>query len=213
MFKRIKQFFENLAYAGLKPQGGRPSQAPQTATQPKGFIAIRAWVESKLTKGGSSDPLYLSNRTLAQKLQTWALIGVPVVLVLGGMGLVLFGFFDKDRPIAPPPAGLSNAEMAQKMLPDLNKDLHIETQHDLDVEDVHVVVGSPVRLVGIAKNNTDHPISKAQLVFDLTDRTGSRQGAVSTELKNIASKTSVPFQLAIESSAATFALVREVHVQ
>jgi hypothetical protein len=184
MFKRIKQLFENLAYTGLKPQSG-----------------------------GASDPLYLSNRTLGQKLRAWSLVGIPIVVVLAGLGLVLFGFFDKDAPIAPPPAGISNAEMAQKMLPDLNQDLHVETQHDLEVEDVHVVVGSPSRLVGLAKNNSGRQISHAELVFDLTDRSGSRQGAVSTELKNIASKSSVPFQFAIESSAATFALVREVHVQ
>jgi hypothetical protein len=208
MFKRIKQFLENLAYTGLKAQGGRTAQ---TAPQRQGFI--RAWAESRLTKGGPSDPLYLSNRTLAQKLRAWALVGLPVVAVLGGLGLVLFGYFDKDAPIAPPPAGLSNAEMAREMLPNLNKDLHIETQHDLEVEDVHVVVGAPSRLVGVAKNITDRQISKAELVFDLTDRSGSRQGAVSTELKNIASKTSVPFQFAIESSAATFALVREVQVR
>jgi hypothetical protein len=208
MFKRIKQFFENLAYAGLKAQGGR---AAQTAPQRQSFI--RAWAESRLTKRGPSDPLYLSNRTLTQKLKARALVGVPVVAVLGGMGLVLFGYFDKDKPIAPPPAGLSNAEIAQKMLPDLNNDVHIETQHDLEVEDVHVVLGAPSRLVGVAKNNTDRQISQAELVFDLTDRSGSRQGAVSTELKNIASKSSAPFQFAIESSAATFALVREVQVR
>ncbi|MGA7238282.1 MAG: FxLYD domain-containing protein [Bryobacteraceae bacterium] len=183
MFKRIKQFVENLAYAGLKPQGG------------------------------PSDPLYLSNRTLGQKLTAWSIIGIPALVVLGGLGLVLFGFFDKDAPIAPPPAGLTNAQVAEKMLPDLNKDIHIESQHDLDVEDVHVVMGAPSHLVGIAKNTTDRPISTAELIFDLTDRNGSRQGAVSTEIKNIASKTSVPFQFAIESSAATFALVREVHVR
>jgi len=209
MFKRIKQSLENLAYAGLKPQGGRPAQAE---TRPRDS-AIGAWFESKLTKAGPSDPLYLSNRTLGQKLKAWAIVGIPVTLVLAGIGLVLFGVFDKTAPIAPPPPGLTNAQMAEKMLPDLNKDLHIETQHDLEVEDVHVVVGAPGHLVGIAKNNTDHPIPRAELVFDLTDRGGSRQGAVSTELKDIASKSSAPFQFAIESPAATFALVREVRVR
>jgi hypothetical protein len=212
MWKRIKQFLENLAYAGLKPRGGGPVQPAQSAIQPK-HSAIGAWFESKLSQAGPSDPLYLSNRTFGQKLKAWSIVGIPFTLVIGGIGLVLFGVFDKDAPIAPPPPGLTNAQMAEKMLPDLNKDLHIETQHDLDVEDVHVVVGAPSRLVGVAKNNTDHPIPKAELVFDLTDRTGSRQGAVSTELKNIASKSSAPFQFAIESSAATFALVREVRIQ
>jgi hypothetical protein len=209
MLKRIKQFLEGLAYAGLKPQGGRPAQASE---QPKS-TGIGAWFEGKLSMSGPSDPLYLSNRTPGQKLKSWAIVGVPVALVLAGVGLVLFGAFDKPAPITPPPPGLTSAQMAEKMLPDLNKDLHIETQHDLEVEDVHVVVGAPSHLVGVAKNNTDHSIPKAELVFDLTDRSGSRQGAVSTELKNIASKSSAPFQFAIESSAATFALVREVRVQ
>src|SRR5215472_2777094 len=163
MFKRIKQSLENLAYAGLKPQGGRPAQAE---TRPNDSV-IGAWFESKLTKAGPSDPLYLSNRTLGQKLKAWAIVGIPVTLVLAGIGLVLFGVFDKTAPIAPPPSGLTNAQMAEKMLPDLNKDLHIETQHDLEVEDMHVVVGAPSHLVGIAKNTTDHPIPRAELVFDL----------------------------------------------
>jgi hypothetical protein len=209
MFQRIKHFLENLAYAGLKPQGRRPAQA---SPEPNN-TAIGAWFESKLTKAAPSDPLYLSNRTLGQKLTSWVFVGIPVTLVLVGIGLTLFGVFDKSAPITPPPPGLTNAQIAEKMLPDLNKDLHIETQHDLNVEDVHVVVGAPSRLVGIAKNNTDHSIPKAELFFDLTDRSGSRQGAVSTELKNIASKSSARFQFAIESSAATFALVREVRVQ
>jgi hypothetical protein len=209
MFKRIKEFLENLAYAGLKPQGGRPARAE---TRPKDSV-IGAWFENKLTKAGPSDPLYLSNRTLGQKLRAWAIVGIPVMLVLAGIGLALFGVFDRRSSFAPPPSGLTNAQMAEKMLPDLNKDLHIETQHDLEVEDMQVVVGAPSHLVGIVKNKTDHPIPRAELVFDLTDRSGSRQGAVSAVLKDIASKSSAPFQFAIESPAATFALVREVRVQ
>jgi hypothetical protein len=135
-----------------------------------------------------------------------------VAIVLGGVGLVLLGIFNHDSGVAPPPEGISNAEIAAKMLPDLNKDLHLETQHDLEVDDVHVVAGSPLRLVGIAKNTTDHVIAKAELTFDLTDKTGSRQGAVTTELKEISSKTSVPFQFTLEQTTASFALVREVHV-
>ena len=68
-------------------------------------------------------------------------------------------------------------------------------------------------LAGIAKNNTDHEISTAELVFDLTDRVGSRQGAVTTELKNIASKILGALPIRNRAPAATFALVREVHVR
>lgn len=216
MRKRFKRLFENLAYAGLKPRGRRAPQTPApnaNAPKPNIFAAMQAWVDSKISGSGPADPLYLSNRTMGQKLKTWATIGVPLTFVLGGVGLVLLGYFDAQKPVAPPPGGLSNAEIAAQMLPNLNKDLHIESQHDLDVEDVHIVNGSPARLAGVAKNNTDHAIAKAELIFDLTDRTGSRQGAVSTEIQNIASKSSVPFQFAIEQSSAFFALVREVRVQ
>lgn len=212
--RKFKEFFERLAYAGLKPQGGRPAQAAKTDAPPaKGLAGIRAWFNSKINQSGNVDPLYLSNRTPMQRFRSWAIIGVPVLLVLGGVGAALLGVFEPDDVVTPPPAGLTNAEIAAKMLPDLNKDLKIETQHDLDIEDVHVVTSPSIHLAGVAKNNTDHAISKAELTFDLTDKTGSRQGAVSTELKNIGSKASVPFQIAIEAPTASFALVREVRIQ
>jgi hypothetical protein len=209
MSKRLKQLFEKIAYAGLKPQAGRPAKSGK----PKGGSALQAWIDGKLNQAGPADPLYISNRTLGQKLKTWAAFGVPAAAVLAALAFVLFRARTGDAPPAPPPQTPSNAEIAAKLLPDLNSDLHIAKQSDLDIEDVHVVSGRPARLAGIAKNNSDHPIATAELVFDLTDKTGSRQGAVSTEVKNIAAKASVPFTFPIEQTAATFALVREVHVQ
>lgn len=213
MWKHFKQFFERLAYAGLKPQGGRPAQQASQPEAPKrkGFAALHAWLDSKLNQAGPADPLYLSNRSTAQKAKVWALIAVPPVVILGVVAAVLLS--SSNAPPAPPPAGLSNAEIASKMLPELNTDLHIQSQHDLDIEDVHVETGEPVRLAGIAKNNSDRAIAKAELIFDLTDRSGSRQGAVTTEVRNIGPKAAVPFEFPIEQSKATFALVREVHVE
>jgi hypothetical protein len=212
MFNRIKQYFEFLAYAGLKPSGGKPLGAAEVKRS--GWLApIRDRIDQFLNKGGSSDPLYLSNRTFMQKAGVWLIIGVPAVLLFGGLGLVLSGFFNQDAPVAPPPAGLSNAEIAQKMLPDLNRDLHIASQHDLDVQDVHIIRAGSVKLAGLALNNTDHVIKKVDLVFELTDNNGSRQGAVSTELTNLAARSTVAFQFAIEQHAASFALVREIHIE
>jgi hypothetical protein len=135
------------------------------------------------------------------------------LLVLGGVSLALFGYFDPAVVISPPPAGPSNAEIAAKMLPDIEKNIHIDSQSALEIQNVQVVSGFPARLVGVARNNSDHEIFKADLTFDLTDKTGSRQGAVSTEIKNIASRASVPFQFPIEQRSATFALVRDVAVR
>ena len=212
MFKRIKQFFESVAYAGLRPSGGKPLGAG--GTKRSGWLApIQERIERYLNQGGSSDPLYLSNRTFMQKAGVWLIIGVPSIVLFGGLALVLTGYFNQDAPVAPPPVGLSNAEIAQKMLPDLNKDLHIASQHDLDVQDVHIIRAGSTKLAGLALNNTDHAIKKVDLVFELTDKNGSRQGAVSTVLINVAARATVPFQFAIEPQTAAFALVREIHVE
>jgi hypothetical protein len=212
MFKRIRQFFESVAYAGLKPSGAKPLGAAET--KPSGWLApIQQRIERYLNQGGSSDPLYLSNRTFMQKTGVWLIIGLPSVALLGGLGLVLSGYFNQDAPVTPPPAGLTNAEIAQKMLPDLHKDLHIASEHDVEVQDVHIIRAGSNKLAGLALNNTDHVIKKAELVFELTDKNGSRQGAVSTELTNLAARSTVPFQFVIEQQAAAFALVRDIQVQ
>ena len=209
MWKRLKQFFEKLAYAGLKPRGGGPVKPGK----PKSASALQAWIDSKLNQAGPADPLYVSNLSVGQKLKTWAAFGVPAAAVLAVLAFVLFRAQSGDAPPAPIPQMPSNAEIAAKLLPDLNGDLHIAKQGDLDIQDVHVVSGSPARLAGIAKNNSDRAIATAELVFDLTDKTGSRQGAVSTEVKNIAARASVPFTFPIEQTTATFALVREVRAR
>jgi hypothetical protein len=208
-FRIFKQFFEKMAYAGLKPQ---TPGATQNAPKGKLAAALRARLEARLAQPGSSDPLYLSNRTPWERLGAWSKLGIPAVVAVVGLGLVLAGYFNKKHGIAPPPAGPSDAEIADRMLPDLKK-VQVVSQHDLDIRDLHVVPGSPPRLTGVATNNTDHEIAKAELSFDLADTTGSRQGAVSTEITNIASRASKPFQFPIEATAASIALVRDVRVQ
>ena len=211
MYKSLKQFFESVAYAGMRPSGGKPLS--QTETKKSGWSAsIRERLNKLLNSAGSADPLYLSNRTFLQKSRAWLMIGLPSVILLGGLGLVLTGYFDKASHVAPPPPGPSDAEIAQKMLPGLNK-LQINSQHDVDVQDVHVMHTGPAQLSGLALNKTDRVIGKVDIVFELTDKDGSRQGAVSTQLVNLAARSSVPFQFAIDQQAATFALVREIHIQ
>lgn len=218
MLKRLTQFFEKIAYAGLKPLGRKPAQSSSGAAaapteQTHGFAALVDWVDRKLNAAGPADPLYLSNRTFAQRMKVWMALGLPAVLVLAGVGLALAGVFSASTSISPPPGGLTDAQIAEKMLPDLKNDMKIQSQTDVDVEDVHVVDGIPPHLVGLARNKTDHVISKLEMSFDLTDPIGSRQGAVTTEIKNIAAKSTAPFQIPLETHRAAFALVREVHVQ
>jgi hypothetical protein len=212
MLRRIKQFFESLAYAGLRPSGVRLPGAAETGKAERA-APIPGRIQKLLNGSAAADPLYLSNRTFLRKTRVWLVIGLPAVILLGGLGLVLARYFDRGAPVAAPPADLSDAEIARKMLPDLNKDLHIDSQHDVDVQDVHVVHSGANRLAGVALNNTNRVIGKVEIVFELTDKSGSRQGAVSTQLLNLPAKSSVPFQFAIDQQTASFAIVREVHAQ
>src|ERR1700693_1711553 len=98
MFNRIKQFFESVAYAGLKPSGVKPLGAAEAKRS--GWLApIERRIEKFLNKGGSSDPLYLSNRTFMQRAGGWLIIGVPAVVLLVGLGLGLAGYFNQDVPV------------------------------------------------------------------------------------------------------------------
>jgi len=212
MFKRIKHFFESVAYAGLRPSGGKPAATAGTKKTGR-FAPVRDRFERFLNSGGPSDPLYLTNRTFMQKARLWLIIGIPSAALLAGLGLVLIGYFAKDAGVTAPPAGLTDAELAQKMLPDLDKNLHLNTQQDVEVQDVHVIHGGSGKLAGLALNKTDHVLAKVEIVFELTDKNGSRQGAVSTQLLNLAAKSTVPFQFPIDQADASFALVREIHVQ
>ncbi len=129
------------------------------------------------------DPLYLSNRTTGQRIRSAALIGVPCLVVLGGVALAALGYFNRSSRLPPPAKPFSNAEIAAKMLPGLNKDIRIETNQDVQVVDVVVGRG---RISGSVKNTTAHSIEDAEVIFDLADARGSGVGTVSCKFKQLA---------------------------
>ncbi|MDR3699545.1 MAG: FxLYD domain-containing protein [Candidatus Sulfopaludibacter sp.] len=174
--KRLRQIFESIFYAGLKPR----------------------------------DPFYLSNRTTGQRIRLAALIAIPFLAVLGGVALAAMGYFDTSSRLPPPAKPLSNAEIAAKMLPDLNKDIRIETNQDLQVLDVVVGRG---RISGSVKNATTRVIGGAEVIFELTNARGSRVGAVSCRFARLAPGSSTPFLNPIAQTDAAYAVVREVHSQ
>lgn len=209
MFKRIKDKFESVAYAGLKPTTPGASKEVPVATT--AFGRFRDKVDKLLAGPGASDPLYLTNRTLWQKLRPILVISLPILVLLGGLGLGLMNILGLNKPYQPPPPSMSSAEIARRSLPVLNQDLHVTSQHDVDIQDVIIPPGSS-KLQGIAKNMTDHEIRSVHVIFDLTDRAGSRQGAVSTDVENIASKTAKTFSFPIPQKTAAFAIVRDVQI-
>jgi hypothetical protein len=90
---------------------------------------------------------------------------------------------------------------------------NIEVNKDVQVLEAHVELEGGSKLTGTARNNTDHLIHTAEIVFNLTDQSGSQVGAVSAQVENLAPNATVRFQVPIEQTNAAFALVREVRTQ
>lgn len=207
--KSLRQIFELIAYAGMKPSGA--GAAPSTRL--KWLGPLRGPVDRFLNGPSSSDPFYLTNRTLAQKLRLWVLITLPFAGVVVLVYMAANGRFDDASQLPPPTKQLSNAEIAAKMLPDLNKTITLDSNKTVDVVDVVVQKGSASKVSGTVRNSSDQVVHDVELVLDLTDDAGSRVGAVTCKVPRIDAKSNAPFQISIPQHDAAFALVREIHNQ
>ena len=207
-FRRLRKFFESIAYVGLQPGA---QAAPSKRARWLG--PLRRPVERFLSGGPApSDPLYLTNRTVGSKVRNAVVIGVPCLLVAGGLYGVMTNSFDFGDPQPAFPEA-STAEAVSKLLPHLDPNIRIDTDRDVSVIEVRVEHTSPMALAGVVKNNTDHEIRIAQAVFDVTDQGGSQLGAVTTQIDNLKAGSTANFRLVIPQTTAAFALVREIHVQ
>jgi hypothetical protein len=199
MRNRFRQFIESVLFAGLKP-GGRSTSGGMRWLGP-----LRAPFERFLSGPSSADPLYLSNRTLGQKLKLAAVVAVPALLVAGGLMLALSSRTPGTGPGVEPTA----AEINQRILPHLDKNIHVEVNRELEVMEVHIERTPDPKLACTVRNNTSHAIQNGEVVFDLTDSSGSQLGAVRVPMSLPASSTT-KFQISIRQQSAAFALVREV---
>ena len=202
---KLRSRLEALVYAGLKPQGPGVAPAEPAASR------WRKRFEQFLTPPASTDPLYLSNRTVWQMLRAWAVLLVPAVIVLAVLALAWSGVFHGHD--APKLKDLTAAERAARVLPNFDTKIQLPTNHDVDIEDAHVEHGSPNHVVGLIKNNTGHTIASAEVTFDLTDRHWMRLGAVSTLVENLPPHSATPFRFQVAQDTAELVLVRDYHVQ
>lgn len=203
ILKRLRTLFEKVAFAGLKPT------VPGASAPKKPPTRLHALFDRLLSGSTESDPLYLTNRTLAQKLKVWLVIGIPAALLIAGLAVVMLGLVHTPAP--PPSPEATPAQIAQKLLPDLNKNLDIPTDRTLEISEVHIEHNGSTKMVGTVRNTTSTPVAGADMVFDLTDLIGSRMGAVSAHVGNVPANGSVQFAVPIAQEKAAFAIVREVH--
>jgi hypothetical protein len=206
MVKRLRQFFESVVFAGLKPG------APRGQSKLMGWLGpLRGPIERFLSGGPApSDPFYLTNRTFGQKVKLGILIAAPCLIVAGFVGIALMHVFGKST--AGPAPEPTAAEVLAKILPNMAKDIKIDVNRDVEVVEVHVDHTGDIKLSGTLKNNTSRAVA-AEVVFDLTDAAGSQVGAVSGQVEGIAPNATANFQFPIKQQDAAFALVREVRTR
>ena len=198
--KRIREFLESIVFAGMKPGGQTAPKRQLTWLGP-----LRGPVERLLSGGPApSDPLYLTNRTQAQKLKFWSLIAIPcVVLALGIVILSRSLQPPEPKPVKP----LTAAEITAKLLPNLDQDIQLPPATDVQVIEIKVE-GS--RLIGVLKNTTPREIAVTELDIYLTNAVGSQLGAVNGIVEKIPPSGTKDFQIAIQQRDAAFALIRNV---
>ena len=201
MWKSIRNFFESIVFAGMKPGG-----SPQPAKRMRWLGPLAGPLDSFLSGPATSDPLYLSNRSIWQRARLAVVIAVPCLLVVGTVVFAL----TRPKAAPPPPPEPTAAEMLARILPKVDESIKTNSSTDVQVLEAQVdKTGSP-RVIGMVKNNTDRLIRSAVLALDLTDADGSQVGAVTGKLENIEPGATVKFDYPITQRAAVFAIVREV---
>ena len=180
MARGIRKAIDSIVFAGMKPGTPAPSA------------------------------LYLSSRTLWQKIRIAILFGVPGLVVACVMVLALSNHFAKKPSLPPPPP--TPGETVAKLLPNLDN-VRIDIDRDVEVTELRIDRSGATALMGTVQNNTTHQIHSAEIVFDLTDGSGSQLGGVSQKLDDVAPKARVNFRLPIEQKNARLVLIREIHTQ
>jgi hypothetical protein len=175
--------------------------------------AVAKRLERFASGAAPTDPLYVSNRTLGQKVRFGFLIGVPVLVLSLFVLLAMNKYFDsqlaRQSAEAPAPAAVPTAA---KVLPNLEKDFApaVDASREVEVLEASVQTADH-HLIGKVRNNTDHPVQIAELVFDVTDEGGSQLGGVAVRVENLKPRSVRQFDTALQQRTAFGALVREIH--
>jgi hypothetical protein len=199
--KRIREFLESIAYAGLKPDQKADAKRSRWLGSPGSAM------DRLLSGPAPSDPLYLTNRSASQRMKLWVLIGLPCLLLALAIGVALSNILGQQQE--PRPAAEPSAKVPARLLPNIGSDLKLDRNHDIEVVEVRVEHTGGSHIIGIVRNTTDHEIANAHLVLDLTDLNGSQVGGVGANIERIPAQRTKTFSVPIVQKTAAFALVRE----
>jgi len=175
--------------------------------------ALAAKIESFLSGGRVADPLYISNRTLGQKIRVALLVTLPAVAFIG-VAVVAMDRHSNPRPRAdkePSATPEAARPIASKLLPDIEKNFTTEYSKDIDILEGRVSSGSQRTLSGKVRNRTNHLVRLADIVFSVRDLDGSELGVVAVKVENIAPHATAAFHLKLDHPTAAAVIVQEVH--
>lgn len=154
------------------------------------------------------DPLYLSNRSWAQKLGFAILLAAPIgiltIIIAVGPGIFRLR---RANPYPPPAPDVPKAPAA-KPITGANS-----PAASLEIVNLRIVqeAGHPV-IVGVVRNNTPENISSANISYYLSDEQGGLIGSENTTVQDIGARSSVAFRARVAMPNAAYVLVREVRL-
>jgi hypothetical protein len=201
MPSRLREFLESIVFAGMKPAG------PSGPKRMKWLGPLEKPLEKFLNGAAPTDPLYLSNRPLKQRLKLAAVVFVPCLVVAVGLLMALANRIPVTG--AGPAPELTPNEVTQKILPHLDRNIKIDVNRDLEVMEIHIERGAETSLVCTVRNNSGQDIQNGGVIVDLTDSSGSQVGGITIPV-SVAARSTKKIQMPIKQSNAVFALVREL---
>src|ERR1019366_3299103 len=131
----LRRYLEAIVFAGMKP-GAQTAPKPQS----KWLRPLRSPVES-LPSGGPPPPapLYLTNRSVPQRLKFWSWIAVPCLILVAGVAYTLRTL----NPPAPKPVPEPTAaEITARM--QLPKDIKLGPVSDVQRSEEHTFELQPL---------------------------------------------------------------------
>lgn len=177
---------------------------------PLGKIVRPLWLrlDKALSGRAQDDPLFLSNRTVTQKMKSWLAVGVPCLIVIA---VVTFALTRRGGAKDNRVADLSPAQVAARMLPDYTKTVNLAVDRAVTIDEVQVEHSVPPKLIGVARNMSDL-VHSADLLCELETRRGARLGGVTAHLGEIAPHATKKFEVEIVQDTASIAIVREIRI-
>ncbi len=171
----------------MDPQGKRSSSR------------FKAWVNRLISGKAPSDPLYLSNRSMWDRLWPWIAAAAFFTVMLVGWRMAV----PHRQPVAP--VLLPDSKIAGASFPRF-------ASSKLEVLGVEVLADGS-KLVGAVRNKTGQTIARGRLSFELQDGDGQYTGATEMDLRQIPPGKITKFELPIRQEDTRVVLVTGISVE